>query len=33
MNYTSEDRDENGVNTPRGEICFRGYNTFKGYFA
>lgn len=32
MNYTSEDKDENGVSTPRGEICYRGYNVFKGYF-
>ena len=32
MNYTSEDKDENGVSMPRGEICYRGYNVFKGYF-
>jgi hypothetical protein len=24
MNYTSEDKDEFGNPTPRGEICFRG---------
>lgn len=33
MNYTSEDKDANGNPTPRGEICYRGYNAFKGYFA
>ena len=33
MNYTSQDKDQSGVSTPRGEICFRGYNVFKGYFA
>lgn len=33
MNYTSEDLDENGNPLPRGEICFRGYNVFQGYFA
>jgi long-chain acyl-CoA synthetase len=33
MNYTSEDKDENGDPMPRGEVCFRGYNCFKGYFA
>jgi len=32
MGYTSEDRDENGAHLPRGEICFKGYNCFKGYF-
>ncbi len=24
MNYTSEDKDENGNPSPRGEICMRG---------
>ena len=32
MNYTSKDKTEDGEAMPRGEICFRGYNTFKGYF-
>jgi long-chain acyl-CoA synthetase len=32
MNYTSEDKDEQGNPMPRGEICYRGNNTFKGYF-
>ncbi len=32
MNYTSQDLDHYGVPTPRGEICYRGYNCFKGYF-
>ena len=31
MNYTSEDI-ENGINIPRGEVCYRGFSTFKGYF-
>ena len=32
MKYTSEDKDEHGVLMPRGEVCYRGYNCFKGYF-
>jgi long-subunit acyl-CoA synthetase (AMP-forming) len=32
MNYTSEDKDENGVLMPRGEVLYRGNNVFKGYF-
>jgi len=32
MNYTDDDKDENGVPTPRGEVCFRGTNVFKGYY-
>lgn len=32
MNYTSDDTDENGNPLPRGEICYRGNNVFKGYF-
>lgn len=32
MNYTSDDVDENGNPTPRGEMCYKGYNCFKGYF-
>ncbi len=33
MNYTSDDKDDKGNPLPRGEICYRGFNTFKGYFA
>jgi long-chain acyl-CoA synthetase len=32
MNYTSDDKDENGNPTPRGEMCYRGYNVCKGYY-
>lgn len=32
MNYTSEDRDHQGRPAPRGEVCYRGYNCFKGYY-
>lgn len=32
MHYTSEDKDDKGNPTPRGEICYKGYNCFKGYF-
>jgi long-chain acyl-CoA synthetase len=32
MAYTSEDLDESGVPIHRGEVCFRGFNSFKGYF-
>lgn len=32
MNYTSEDRNEEGLLIPRGEVVYRGYNCFKGYF-
>jgi long-chain acyl-CoA synthetase len=32
MKYTSEDKDAEGNPTPRGEICFKGYNCFKGYY-
>ena len=32
MDYRSTDKDENGNPFPRGEICFKGYSNFKGYF-
>ncbi|CDW80098.1 amp-binding enzyme family protein [Stylonychia lemnae] len=32
MKYTSEDVDENEQSIPRGEICYKGPNCFKGYF-
>lgn len=32
MNYTSEDKDEAGNPMPRGEVCYKGWNTFRGYF-
>lgn len=32
MGYTSEDINQAGEHQPRGEICIRGYNCFKGYF-
>jgi long-chain acyl-CoA synthetase len=32
MNYTSKDKDEAGNSQPRGEICYKGYSSFKGYF-
>lgn len=32
MNYFSTDKDENGNPTPRGEVCYKGYNCFNGYF-
>lgn len=32
MSYTSLDLDEDGKNTPRGEICFRGPGIFAGYY-
>lgn len=32
MNYTSEDKNAEGHPTPRGEICYKGNNCFKGYY-
>jgi long-chain acyl-CoA synthetase len=32
MNYTSKDTSEDGTLMPRGEVCYRGYSSFKGYF-
>ena len=32
MKYTSKDVDEHGVLMPRGELCYKGYCAFKGYF-
>jgi len=32
MQYTSDDVDAHGHPMPRGEVCYRGYNCFKGYF-
>lgn len=33
MGYLVSDVDSQGKSTPRGEICFKGPNCFKGYFA
>jgi len=32
MNYTAEDVDANGANSPRGEIWIRGHPVFMGYY-
>lgn len=32
MNYLSTDKNEEGINTPRGEVCLRGYTVFDGYY-
>ena len=32
MNYTSQDKDEQGNPRPRGEVWFRGPQIFKGYY-
>ena len=32
MKYTSDDKDEEGRSTPRGEIWLRGESVFKGYY-
>jgi long-subunit acyl-CoA synthetase (AMP-forming) len=32
MKYTADDKNEQGINTPRGEIWLRGSNVFIGYY-
>lgn len=32
MGYLSTDKDENGNDFPRGEICLRGHSIIPGYF-
>ncbi len=32
LGYTSLDKDENGEERPRGEVCIRGFGVFKGYY-
>lgn len=32
MEYTSDDKDDNGKPYPRGEIWFRGPGVFLGYY-
>jgi len=32
MHYTSDDLGHDGHSAPRGEICYRGFNAFKGYY-
>jgi long-chain acyl-CoA synthetase len=32
MNYTSKDKDAQGNLLPRGEVCFKGPQVFKGYY-
>jgi long-chain acyl-CoA synthetase len=32
MNYSTDDVDERGLLRPRGEICYRGFSVFKGYY-
>lgn len=32
MKYTSEDKNEKGEDTPRGELCIRGPQVFQGYY-
>merc|ERR1711879_624382 len=32
MNYSHLDKDENGNNVPRGEVCVRGHTVIPGYY-
>jgi long-chain acyl-CoA synthetase len=32
MNYTHNDKDEEGRSAPRGEVCIRGPGIFAGYY-
>ena len=32
MNYLSTDKNEKGIDMPRGEVCIRSPSTFVGYY-
>lgn len=32
MNYKAKDLDEEGRPAPRGEMCIKGFEVFKGYY-